>query len=255
VQKGLNQTDTHELKSIVDQDNADGCGSFWTEPIDNTDETRGLSAKTSWRVKGKYISEPLNNIHAKYVGSEQRTTPNSEDKTDKILPQQNTHNCPKVSLSTTSERRKVGKENIDQRKVLLRNNHVSTNLKNSKSQDYSSPSIFKPISKNKSQDSVSPNFIKKNQRNVNSWTHSNPPRILKRPNSNSSSKKTLPKTPKVVPTPRNTFVPRKLLVYRIEKDEHDNSQIYKFWIDRTKSFPVHSNLSRGPKQFWVPKNL
>jgi hypothetical protein len=86
VQKGLNHTDTHELKSNVDKDNADGCGSFWTEPIDNTDETRGLSAKTSWRVKGKYVSEPLNNIHAKYDGSEQRTSSNRKNIPDKTLP-------------------------------------------------------------------------------------------------------------------------------------------------------------------------
>jgi hypothetical protein len=126
VQKGLNHKDTHELKSIVDQDNADGCGSFWTDPIDSIDETSGLSAKTSWRVKGKYVSEPLNNIHAKYDGSKPRTPSNSKNIPDKTLPKKNTNKCPEVSIPSTSSTSKERKGNNIQRKDQLRNNHVLT---------------------------------------------------------------------------------------------------------------------------------
>ena len=46
---------------MVDEDNADGCDNFfWPAPIDNADETVGLSEKTSWRVKGRYVAKPLN---------------------------------------------------------------------------------------------------------------------------------------------------------------------------------------------------
>nr|KAJ0219002.1 hypothetical protein LSAT_V11C300151690 [Lactuca sativa] len=58
---GVTQRQTAELRIIVDEDNAEGCEDyFWSAPIDNADETVGLSEKTTWRVKGRYIPEPIN---------------------------------------------------------------------------------------------------------------------------------------------------------------------------------------------------
>lgn len=44
VKTRLDKTDTSELTSIVNDDNADGCDKFFCcGPIDNSDETKGLS--------------------------------------------------------------------------------------------------------------------------------------------------------------------------------------------------------------------
>ncbi|KAI3700157.1 hypothetical protein L2E82_44776 [Cichorium intybus] len=51
VKQGRNSKDVTELKVLVDNDNSDGCDTFfWTEPIDNSDETKG---------KAKLYPEPL----------------------------------------------------------------------------------------------------------------------------------------------------------------------------------------------------
>lgn len=56
----VTQQQTTELTTIVNDDNADGCEEhFCSALIDNVDETVGLSEKTSWRVKGRYVAEPL----------------------------------------------------------------------------------------------------------------------------------------------------------------------------------------------------
>ncbi|XP_052627571.1 uncharacterized protein LOC128134144 [Lactuca sativa] len=61
VVTGVTERQTTELKIIVDEDNDEGCEDyFWSAPIDNADETVGLSEKTTWRVKGRYIPEPIN---------------------------------------------------------------------------------------------------------------------------------------------------------------------------------------------------
>ncbi|KAL7590353.1 hypothetical protein Lser_V15G35620 [Lactuca serriola] len=58
---GVTQRQTAKLRIIIDEDNAEGCEDyFWSAPIDNADETVGLSEKTTWRVKGRYIPEPIN---------------------------------------------------------------------------------------------------------------------------------------------------------------------------------------------------
>ncbi|XP_052620940.1 uncharacterized protein LOC128126844 [Lactuca sativa] len=52
--KGVTQQQSAELTALVEEDNVDGCDEFfWSTPIDNADETVGLSKKTSWRVKGR----------------------------------------------------------------------------------------------------------------------------------------------------------------------------------------------------------
>ena len=46
---------------MVEEDNANGGDEFFlSAPIDNVDETEGLSQKTSWRVKSRYVAKPLN---------------------------------------------------------------------------------------------------------------------------------------------------------------------------------------------------
>ena len=52
INNGLDKNQTSELTSLVDDDNADGCDEFfWSGPIDNFDETKGLSEMTSWKPK------------------------------------------------------------------------------------------------------------------------------------------------------------------------------------------------------------
>nr|KAJ0211572.1 hypothetical protein LSAT_V11C400222650 [Lactuca sativa] len=58
---GVTQRQMAKLRIIVDKDNAEGCEDyFWSAPIDNADETVGVSDKTTWRVKGRYLLEPIN---------------------------------------------------------------------------------------------------------------------------------------------------------------------------------------------------
>ncbi|XP_023755002.1 uncharacterized protein LOC111903469 [Lactuca sativa] len=58
---GVTQKQTLELTTLLNEDNDEGCDEFfWSAPIDNADETVGLSEITSWRVKGRYVAEPLN---------------------------------------------------------------------------------------------------------------------------------------------------------------------------------------------------
>ncbi|XP_052627050.1 uncharacterized protein LOC128133591 [Lactuca sativa] len=51
---------TVELTSLVDEDNVVDCDEyFWYDPIENADETKGLSERISWKVKGRYVAEPI----------------------------------------------------------------------------------------------------------------------------------------------------------------------------------------------------
>ena len=57
----VTQRQTAELRILVDKDNAEGCDDyFWAAPIDNANETVGLSEQTTWRVKGRYIADTIN---------------------------------------------------------------------------------------------------------------------------------------------------------------------------------------------------
>ncbi|XP_052623160.1 uncharacterized protein LOC128128385 [Lactuca sativa] len=59
--KGVTPHQTAELTALIEEYNVYGYDEFfWSAPIDNVDETKGLSQKTSWRVKGRYVAEPLN---------------------------------------------------------------------------------------------------------------------------------------------------------------------------------------------------
>ncbi|XP_052621986.1 uncharacterized protein LOC128127530 [Lactuca sativa] len=59
--KRITKKQTRKLTSVVDKDNTEGCDNYlWSAPIDNADETVGMSERTSWRVKGRYVVEPIN---------------------------------------------------------------------------------------------------------------------------------------------------------------------------------------------------
>jgi len=61
VKSGLDKIETQNLTSIVSEDNQVVCEAFfWSGPIDNSYKTKGLSEMTSGKVKGQYVSEPLN---------------------------------------------------------------------------------------------------------------------------------------------------------------------------------------------------
>lgn len=55
--------DTNDLTSIIKTNNETPCENhFWSNPIDNSTEIVGLLNQTSWSVKSRYISKPLNKI-------------------------------------------------------------------------------------------------------------------------------------------------------------------------------------------------
>ena len=58
---GVTKDHTVELTILINKYNADGYNNhFWSAPINNADETKGLSERTSWRVKRRHVVEPLN---------------------------------------------------------------------------------------------------------------------------------------------------------------------------------------------------
>lgn len=68
ITQGLEKYDTCDLTSIVKTDNDASCENhFWYLPIDNSDEAIGICTKTYWRVKSRYMSEPLNAISREKV--------------------------------------------------------------------------------------------------------------------------------------------------------------------------------------------
>ncbi|KAI3496474.1 hypothetical protein L1887_38838 [Cichorium endivia] len=92
VKQGLNPKDVTELKVLVDNDNSDGCDAFfWTEPIDNSDKTKGLSEMTSWKSRGNYISGSINckNSFSQTGTSGTKPFPNSNHKIPKPVPTKN----------------------------------------------------------------------------------------------------------------------------------------------------------------------
>jgi len=67
VKSGLDKNETKPLKSLGSEDNKVVCQDFfWSGPINNSHETKGLSELTSWKVKGKYVSELLNSDSARF---------------------------------------------------------------------------------------------------------------------------------------------------------------------------------------------
>jgi len=141
----------------VNEDNADGCNEFfWFTPIDNADETIGLSERTSWKTKGRYVPEPLNKLDnfdlpstsgIKDVPEEkgvpaEKLTPSSEtssvqsEPADKKQKQKaNIHRQPKQVKDQKQQRNLRYKKNLSEQKQFWRsqNAHFSYHDRNSKS--------------------------------------------------------------------------------------------------------------------------
>lgn len=57
----MDETQTIELMFVVDNDKKDGCDDYFSSAsVHNADETKGLLERTSWRVKGRYVTKPIN---------------------------------------------------------------------------------------------------------------------------------------------------------------------------------------------------
>ncbi|XP_052627093.1 uncharacterized protein LOC128133623 [Lactuca sativa] len=130
--KGVTPRQTAELRVLVEKDNAEGCEDFfWSAPIDNADETIGLSEQTSWRVKGRYVAEPLN----KPSSSDKPST--IETKDIPIEPKEE----PKARVKTAETQRDKQKESFNMHKSQkqlaekkrLRNQRYAKNLNEQKS--------------------------------------------------------------------------------------------------------------------------
>nr|KAJ0227889.1 hypothetical protein LSAT_V11C100037270 [Lactuca sativa] len=179
---GVTQRQTEELRIIVDEDNAEGCEDyFWSAPIDNADETVGLSEKTTWRVKGRYIPEPINKPSSfdipsasgtKDVPEEPMVEPDVPNKREepKVQTKKNTESKKKGKTTATQKEKpkanfnihKSQKELAEQKR--LRNQRYATNLNerkkhwNSQNPNYEPPrkgSMDK--GKEKLKENVSPN--------------------------------------------------------------------------------------------------
>ena len=67
VKIGLNKNDTSYLTSLFYSDNAKGCDEFFQSgPTNNANERKGLSEMTLWKIKTKYVLEPLNRVDLCY---------------------------------------------------------------------------------------------------------------------------------------------------------------------------------------------
>ena len=135
---GVTEHQTAELTAIVNEDNADGCDEFfWSAPIDNADETVGLSERTSWKSKGRYVPEPLNKpdnfdvpstsgtkdipqekgIPAKEVTTSSETSSvQSEPAIEKPKPKANIHHQPKQMRNQKRQRNQRYRKNLSERK-------------------------------------------------------------------------------------------------------------------------------------------
>ena len=132
---GVTPQQTVELTAMVDEDNAGGCDEFfWSAPIDNADETKRLSQKTSWRVKGRYLPEPLNELARYDVPStsgtktslgdpSQTTSETSSTKNDNYAPaskkKANIHRNPKQVADRKHQRNLRYKKNFSEKKTVL----------------------------------------------------------------------------------------------------------------------------------------
>nr|KAJ0214865.1 hypothetical protein LSAT_V11C300139970 [Lactuca sativa] len=146
VVTGVTQRQTAELRIIVDEDNAKGCEDyFWSAPIDNADETVGLSEKTTWRVKGRYIPEPINKPSSfdipsssgtKDVPEEPMVEPDVPIKREEPKVQTKKSTESKMKGKTTATQKEKPKANFNTHKSQkelaeqkrLRNQRYATNL-------------------------------------------------------------------------------------------------------------------------------
>ena len=147
---GVTEHQTVELTALVNEDNADGCDEFfWSAPIDNADETVGLSERTSWKVKGRYVAEPLNKptnfdvpstsgtkeVPVEYLYSTSEiSSMESEPVVQKPKQKANIHRQPKQVNNQKQQRNLRYKKNLSERKQFWRsqNPHYTHLDRNSK---------------------------------------------------------------------------------------------------------------------------
>ncbi|KAI3767848.1 hypothetical protein L2E82_18277 [Cichorium intybus] len=136
VKQGLNTKDVTEVKVLVDNDNSDVCDSFfWSKPIDNSDETKGLSEMTSWKSRGNYISGSLN---CKNSVSQSGSWGTENLKSNSLNPKTSTfksdsnrcstsyvHKSPEELIAKRKQMNARYKKNLKERKQFWRNKHDS----------------------------------------------------------------------------------------------------------------------------------
>ncbi|XP_023745845.1 uncharacterized protein LOC111894012 [Lactuca sativa] len=142
---GVTQEQTAKLTALVNKDNASGCDDhFWSAPIDNADETVSLSKRTSWRVKGRYVVEPLNKptsfdapstsgtkeIPSKLAKVASKTSSlKSETHAKRPMPRVNIHKSQKQLAEQKLQRKRRYQKNLNERKQFLKSknsNYVRT---------------------------------------------------------------------------------------------------------------------------------
>ncbi|KAL7609655.1 hypothetical protein Lser_V15G12997 [Lactuca serriola] len=176
---GVTQRQTAELRIIVDEDNAEGCEDyFWSAPIDNADETVGLSDKTTWRVKGRYIPDPINkpssfdipsSIGTKDVPEEPMVEPYVPIKREEPKVQTKKSTESKMKGKTTATQKEKPKANFNIHKSQkelaeqkrLRNQRYATNLNERTKHWNSQNSNYEPLRKesmNKGKETLKENF-------------------------------------------------------------------------------------------------
>ncbi|KAI3505861.1 hypothetical protein L1887_28170 [Cichorium endivia] len=142
VKPGLDSKDVTELKILVDNDNSDVCDAFfWSEPIDNSDETKGLSELTSWKSRGNYISGSLNrkNSFSQPGSWSTKHLPNSNSSTFKPVSNNcstsRIHKSPEELIAKRKQMNARYEKNLKERKQFWRNkhdkNHFSVNSNSS----------------------------------------------------------------------------------------------------------------------------
>ena len=90
---------------MVDDDNKYGCDKFfWYAPIDNVDETKGLSEMTSWKTKSRYVAKPLKRVNLSYEKGSTIGTKNVPSDTSSVRTETPTRKPkPRASIHKSSE--------------------------------------------------------------------------------------------------------------------------------------------------------
>nr|KAJ0190459.1 hypothetical protein LSAT_V11C800444910 [Lactuca sativa] len=179
VVTGVTQRQTTELRIIVDEDNVEGCEDyFWSAPIDNADETVGLSNTTTWRVKGRYIPEPIkkpssfdipSSSGTKDVPEEPMVEPDVPIKREepKVQTKKSTESKMKSKITATQKEKPKASFNTHKSQnelaehKRLRNKRYATNLNERKKHWNSQNPNYEPLRKesmNKGKEKLKENF-------------------------------------------------------------------------------------------------
>lgn len=92
-------------------------GSFWSKPIDNVEETKVLSEKTSWKTTGRYISEPLNDTNISHVVNETDETKTMKSTSKEGFVKKLQREIKFVKSTNRKRKTKEIKENVSEFKI------------------------------------------------------------------------------------------------------------------------------------------